>query len=67
MKTLTQYQCEICNAVYSEEGKCEACEASHVGVTEVIGYRYNTYDNNGKYPVAVTVKTADGKTLTFKR
>ena len=69
MKEITKYQCDICRNEYPDEAKATACEASHVAVSSVLGYKYNGYDEAlpCKYPVLVTVQMADGQVLTFKR
>lgn len=69
MKEVTKYQCEICKHEYEEEARATACEASHILVSSVLGYKYNGYDEalSCKYPVLVTVQMADGQVLTFKR
>lgn len=68
MKTLTQYQCEICNTVFSDSGSATKCEASHTVADEVHRYKYYPYTNgSSKYPYAVIVKMQDGTYIEFKR
>lgn len=67
MKTLSQFQCEICNAIYKSESECRNCERCHQLPTKIVNSKINSYKNDGKYPNYIDVEMADGKTIRYKR
>lgn len=68
MKKIEKYRCEICKTEYSDKTDCLQCEKSHKTATEIIDARYLSLNQNEQgYPVSVTIKFNDGKTVIFKR
>ena len=67
MKKIDLYQCEICGTQYKEKLKCQECEKSHVRPVQIIGEKYMQKSCSGEYPVHITVRMADGKTVMYKR
>lgn len=67
MKTLSQFQCEICNTIYKSESECWNCERCHQLPTKIVNSKINSYKNDGKYPNYIDVEMADGKTIRYKR
>lgn len=67
MKTLNQFQCEICNTVYKSESECLYCERTHKLPVEIIGNKFNSYKNSGEYPQRIHVKMSDNKEITYSR
>lgn len=67
MKTLSQFQCEICNTIYKSESECRNCERCHQLPTKIVNSKINSYKNDGKYPNCIDVEMADGKTIRYKR
>lgn len=66
MKKIDLYQCEICGTQYKEKSKCQDCEKSHVKPVQIVEEKFMPKNCNGKYPVHITVKMADGKNVTYK-
>ena len=68
MKKIERYVCEICGTEYTDKARCQKCEKSHKTATEIIDARYlSLHQNEQGYPVSVTIKFNDGKTVIFKR
>lgn len=67
MKKIDLYQCEICGTQYKEKWKCQDCEKSHIKPVQITGTKYMPKNCNGEYPIHITVKMADGKSITYKR
>nr|DAJ47644.1 MAG TPA: Rubredoxin [Caudoviricetes sp.] len=67
MKTLSQFQCEICNTVYKSETECKACENSHCLPVAIKVYKFNSYKNDGEYPQYIDVAMENGKIIRYKR
>lgn len=67
MKTLQQFQCEICNTVYKSEAECTNCEKSHNTIVKIANVKYNSYKSDGTYPQYIEVKMSDGKTVRYKK
>lgn len=67
MKTLSQFQCEICNTIYKSESECRNCERCHQLPVEIINSKFNSYKSDGQYPNYIDVEMADGKTIRYKR
>ena len=65
MKTLKQFQCEICNTVYNSESECHKCERTHKLPVEIIGNQFDSYKNKGEYPESIKVKMSDGKEIIY--
>ena len=67
MKKIDLYQCEICGTQYKEKYKCQECEKSHVKPLRIIDEKYMPKNCNGEYPVHITVRMANDKTVMYKR
>ena len=67
MKTLSQFQCEICNTVYKSETECRNCEQCHQLPSQILLNKFNSYKNDGNYPNYIEVQMTDGKTIKYKR
>lgn len=67
MKKLELYVCETCGTQYKEKVECQNCERSHVRPVQITGEKYMPKNCNGEYPVHITVRMADGKSITYKR
>lgn len=68
MKKIEKYRCEICKTEYSDKTDCLQCEKNHKTPVEITDTRYLPYSQNQNgYPVLVTIKFNDGKTVIFKR
>ena len=67
MKTLSQFQCEICNTVYKSESECRNCESCHQLPAKIVNSKFNPYKSDGQYPNYIEVEMADGKIIRYKR
>lgn len=67
MKKLELYVCEVCGTQYKEKVECQNCEKSHIRPVQITGEKYMAKNCNGEYPVHITVRMADGKSITYKR
>ena len=67
MKQVNLFVCETCGTQYKEKQKCQDCEKSHVRPVQITGEKYMPMFCNGEYPVHISVRMADGKTITYKR
>lgn len=67
MKTLSQFQCEVCNTVYKSQSECQNCESCHQRPTKITNSKFNSYKSDGQYPNYIDVEMADGKTIKYKR
>lgn len=61
MKTLNQYQCELCGMIFKSESECKNCEAIHKKIKSCKKVNYNAYKNNGECPKSIIVEFEDGK------
>ncbi len=68
MKTINRYICEICNTEYDSKDTATKCEENHCKPIDIYNCRYVNMSNNmNGYPVAISVKMADGTIQTYKR
>ena len=67
MKTLQQFQCEICNTVYKSKTECIDCEKSHNVPVKMTDMKYGSYRNDGVYPRHINIEMSDGKIITYYR
>lgn len=63
MKEITSYVCEMCGTGYKAITDCEKCEESHIKIKKIEKAQYYP---SYKYPIAITVKLEDGKTIRYK-
>ena len=67
MKQVNLFVCEVCGTQYKEKQKCRDCEKSHVRPVQITGEKYMPKLCNGEYPVHISVRMTDGKTITYRR
>lgn len=68
MKEIKLYKCDICETQYKSKEECKKCETSHIKPKEITGTRYLNVNENAKgYPLTVSIKMSDGKTVVYKR
>lgn len=68
MIEVSKYKCEVCGTEYNDKEKAKKCEMSHKLVVAIQQKHYvsHSVDSTG-YPVKLSVKMTDGKTVTYKR
>ena len=64
MKTICQYVCEKCDAVYNTKEQCEQCERKHA-VPVSMEVRGGGYKVNNTYPFRIYIKMDDGEVIPF--
>lgn len=67
MKTLQQFQCEICNTVYKSKSECEICEKTHSKPINIVGAKFHAYKSCGEYPTVIDIEMSDGTIQKYKR
>lgn len=68
MKKVEKYRCDYCNTEYKIKADCTECEANHKHSIEITAEKFLPFgmDKSG-YPLTVSVKMSDGRTITYKR
>lgn len=59
MKKVTQYKCEICGTLYSEETVCTECESQHKIPVSIVKAHHRAKGIKPKYPQFITIKFND--------
>lgn len=60
------WYCDLCGAEHSSEPLALGCEKGHTHVTQILTERYDGYSDYHE-PCSITVKTTDGKLVTYRR
>ena len=62
MIEITQYQCEICNKIHSDDQGAAMCEQNHMSDGIIEGYIYR---EGVSYPKSVIIKYPNGKIVRY--
>lgn len=68
MKKIELYQCELCGTEYKDKKQAEECEENHVETIEIVSCKFvkKALISDG-FPISITVKSEDGREMTYER